>query len=300
MKVGISVSSFGVTDQSPIDDLLSAGFELVPNPYGRRLTEEEISNFILDVDGIIAGLEPLNRNVLSRNPNLKAIARVGIGIDNIDLEAARDFDIKISNTPDGPTEAVAEAVLTYLLALLRRVPEIDRDMHRAQWVKKICRSIRGLRVTVIGFGRIGRRVAQLLASLGGIVSIVDPFLTTSNNLPYPLVSLEEGLANAEAITIHASGNETILGEPEFSLIKDGCYLLNGARGSLVCHEALLQALNSNKLSGIWFDTFWEEPYQGPLIGHPKAILSPHLATFTSQCRLSMESEAARNLIEDLT
>jgi len=299
LKVGISVSSFGAANASPMDELLSAGFEIIPNPYGRRLTEDEIGAFIQSVDGIIAGLEPLNRTVLSKNPSLKAIARVGIGTDNVDLEAAKELNIKVSNTPDGPTEAVAEAVLTYLLALLRRVPEVDRDMHAGTWVKKICKSIRGLRVTIIGFGRIGRRVAQLLSSLGAEISIVDPYVSKNDNLPHPLVSLEDGLRSAEAISIHASGTEIILGESEFSIINSGCYLLNAARGSLVCHKALLEALNSDRLGGVWFDTFWKEPYEGPLIGHPKAILSPHLATFTDQCRLSMESEAARNMIKDL-
>lgn len=299
LKVGISVSSFGAANASPIESLVSAGFEVIPNPFGRRLTEEEIGIFIQDVDGIVAGLEPLNRSVLSKNPDLKAIARVGIGIDNVDLEAAEEFNIKVSNTPDGPTEAVAETVLAYLLALLRRIPEIDRDMHNGVWQKKICKSIRGLNVTVIGFGRIGRRVAELLSSCGAKISVVDPYLTENTESAYSFVSLEDGLASAEAISIHASGTGTILGETEFSYLNDGCYLLNAARGSLVCHEALLTALNTNRLAGIWFDTFWEEPYEGPLIGHPKALLSPHLATFTDQCRLSMESEAARNLIADL-
>lgn len=300
LKVGISVSSFGVADASPVELLKAEGFEIKPNPYGRRLTEEEIGEFIQGVDGIISGLEPLNRKVLSQNPHLKAIARVGIGIDNVDLQAAEEFNIKVSNTPDGPTEAVAEAVLTYLLALLRRVPEIDRDMHKGVWVKKLCKSIHGLRVTIIGFGRIGRRVAQLLSDLGAIISVVDPYLSDSGMLPYPVVSLADGLVSAEAISIHASGTDTILGEHEFSLIKNGCYLLNAARGSLVCEKSLIRSLNSETLAGVWFDTFWKEPYQGPLIGHSKAILSPHLATFTDQCRFSMETQAARNLISDLS
>ncbi len=160
--------------------------------------------------------------------------------------------------------------------------------------------IRGLKITIVGFGRIGQRVAQLLSSLGASICIVDPYLSDNNQLPYPLVSLEEGLAAADAITIHASGTETILGEAEFTLMKKGCYLLNAARGSLVNHDALVDALDSDTLAGIWFDTFQKEPYEGPLIGHPKAILTPHLATFTKQCRLSMESEAAKNLIKDLT
>ena len=103
-----------------LEKLRAAGFEIIPNPYGRRLTEEEIGTFIREVDGIVAGLEPLNRNVLSHNRDLRAIARVVIGIDNIDLEAAKEYNIKISNTPDGLTEAVSEAVLTYLLGFIEK------------------------------------------------------------------------------------------------------------------------------------------------------------------------------------
>jgi len=121
MVVAISPSSFSALDSTPLNLLESAGVEIIPNPLGRRLTEEEIISHLEGVDGLIAGLEPLNRRVLSSALQLKSIARVGIGMDNVDLEAAKELGIKVSNTPDGPTRAVAEMTLAAMLSLCRQI-----------------------------------------------------------------------------------------------------------------------------------------------------------------------------------
>ena len=119
-RVAVGPSSFAAQDDTPLKMLGSAGCEVVPNPFGRRLTEEEIIAHLEGIDGLIAGLEPLNRKVLSSAPGLKAIARVGIGMTNVDFDAAAEFGVKVSNTPDGPVAAVAEMTLTALLALGRK------------------------------------------------------------------------------------------------------------------------------------------------------------------------------------
>ena len=114
-----------------------------------------------------------------------------------------------------------------------------------------------------------------------------------------VIELNEGLALADVISLHASGEECILDGAAFALMKPGVLLLNGARGGLVEESSLLAALDSGKVAGVWFDAFWEEPYTGPLTRYEQALLTPHVGTYTERCRLQMETEAVRNLLRDL-
>ena len=300
-KVAIGPSSFAATSEVPLKMLIEAGVEVLPNPYSRRLTEDEIIIQLDEADGLIAGLEPLNRNVLSSAKKLKAVARVGIGMDNVDSDAAEDLGIKVSNTPDGPTRAVAELTMAALLSLCRQLPQMNADLHDGKWNKIIGLGLQGTDVLFIGFGRIGQAVADLLRPFGAHIFVYDPFLQFKeieklNGTP---VSLEEGLKIAKVISLHASGNECILDKAEFAQMRQGVILLNSARAELVSEEAMTSAVKSGKIAGAWFDAFWREPYQGELQKHVNVLLTPHACTYSKQCRLSMETEAVENLLRDL-
>ncbi len=300
MRVAIGPSSFAEQNDAPLRALEAAGLEVIPNPFKRRLTEDEIIAHLEGIDGLIAGLEPLNRRVLDGAKNLKAVARVGIGIANVDLEAAGEFGVKVSNTPDGPIGAVAEMTIGALLCLARRIPEMNSALHDQRWEKKIGTGLSGATALVIGYGRIGRRVAELLRAFGCRIVASDPFLKgEAADDGTPLVSLASGLADADVITIHASGERAILGEVELAGVKKGAILLNSARGGLVDEPALIAALESGRLGGAWLDAFAEEPYRGKLIGMDRVLMTPHAGTYTLQCRLSMESAAVENLLRDL-
>jgi len=301
MRVAIGPSSFAAQDDTPMKMLEDAGIDVVPNPYSRRLTEEEIMAQIKDVDGLIAGLEPLNRRVLtSAAPRLKAIARVGIGVENVDFEATDELGIRVSNTPDGPTRAVAELTLTCMLALCRRLPEINTCLHQGDWNKVICSGLWGTPVLFIGFGRIGRAVARLVHPFGGRILVCDPAVSRESlQSDEQQVSLDEGLARARVITLHAGGSDCILDHAAFQKMQDGVILLNSARAGLVDEQAVTDALISGKVGGAWFDTFWQEPYQGELQRFPNVLLTPHVCTYTAPCRLGMETEAVANLLNDL-
>jgi D-3-phosphoglycerate dehydrogenase len=302
MHIGIGPSTFAQEDQTPLRLLNHAGATVVPNPTGRRLTEEEAIAFLTGakLDGLLAGLEPLNRTVLeAARPHLKAIARVGIGITNVDLAACREFGIKLSFTPDGPTEAVAELTLAALLCLARNLEPINRAMHAGQWPKTIGRSLKELTVLVVGFGRIGHFVARQLSAMGSNILVCDPLLPADAACEFGRVTLLDGLAQADVVTLHASGNVPILREAEFAAAKPGLVLLNSARGELVEEAALVHALESGQVAKAWFDAFWQEPYQGPLLKFQQVLLTPHTGTYTRRCRLQMESEAVRNLLRDL-
>jgi D-3-phosphoglycerate dehydrogenase / 2-oxoglutarate reductase len=299
--VAIGPSSFAEKDPAPLRMLEEAGIEVKPNPFGRRLTEAEIVDHLEGVDGLIAGLEPLNRTVLqSASPRLKALARVGIGVANVDFEAAEEFNVAVSSTPDGPIDAVAEMTLSALLSLARNVIPTNAALHRGEWAKSIGMSLRGAEVLLIGYGRIGRRVGELLQAFGAKLLVCDPaFETADGSTGTSKVSLDEGLARADVISLHASGEDCILDTAAFARMKPGTFLLNSARGGLVNETALLEALDSGIVAGTWFDAFWKEPYTGKLAEYDQAILTPHTGTYTEQCRLQMESEAVVNLLRDL-
>jgi D-3-phosphoglycerate dehydrogenase len=298
-RIAIGVSSFGEEDPAPVKLLESAGVEIVPNRLRRRLAAPEIIEQLRGADGLIAGLEPLNRDVLqSARDSLRAIARVGIGMSNVDQEAAAELGIRISNTPDAPTEAVAEMTLAALLCLTRNLDSSNRALHDGAWTKTIGRSIAELTVLIIGYGRIGRRVATTLHGLGARILVHDPFLAVGTE-PHRQTSFPDGLAEADVISLHASGEKTLLSDREFKLVRQGVILLNSARGELVDEAALIRALDTAKVSQAWFDAFAEEPYRGPLLKYPQVLLTPHSATYTRRCRRLMETEAARNLLRDL-
>lgn len=301
MRVAIGPSSFAAEDEAPLNRLREAGCEVVPNPFGRRLTEAEIIAHLEDVDGLIAGLEPLNAKVLASAPKLKAVARVGIGVDNVDFGAAETHGIKVSNTPDGPTHSVAEMTLAALLSLCRRLIPTNAALHQGEWKKMMGQGLAGSRALVVGYGRIGRRVGEILQFLGAEVHVFDPYIDDAALMEgLPRVTVLEGtLAEADIVTLHAGGKEVILGPYQFAAMKEGVLLLNSARGELVDENALIDALDSGKVGGAWFDAFWEEPYQGRLTEYDQVLLTPHVGTYTRQCRLSMESAAVDNLLRDL-
>mgnify|MGYP001130379549 CR=1 FL=1 len=294
MKVVVGASSFAESSKGALQMFLDRGIEVVKNPYGRKMTEKEIIDHLQGADGLLAGLEPLNEIVFQNAPGLKAIARIGIGMDNVDQEAAARYGIRISNTPEGPTDAVAEMVLTVLLNICHNVIASNQDVHNEIWKKRIGRSIAELTILVIGYGRIGKRTADLLKGLGAKILIYDKYDSAVSTC-----NLTDGLRQADVITMHASGNDMILSEEMFADMKEGVIILNSARGGLIHEQALYTALQSGKVAAFWGDALWTEPYHGILCNCENAILTPHICTYTTACRKNMEMQAAENLLHDL-
>lgn len=294
IKVLIGPSTFAEIDKSPIIRLIDTGFEIVENPYKRKLTKEELLVLLSDVSGLIAGLEVLDREVLGKS-QLKVISRCGSGLSNIDLKAAKDLGIFVKSTPLAPVTAVAELTIGCLLTLLRQVPQMNEALHKRKWSKRIGRQLCGMNIAIVGFGNIGKRVGQLLLALGAKVFAVDPLYLDKIDFIHK-VDFDEALRKADVITLHCSGENCILGEREFKLMKRGGYILNAARGSLIDELALKQALDDNHVAGVWFDTFQNEPYSGILCEYNQVILTPHIGSYTFECRRDMEMESVENLI----
>ncbi|MBI4369368.1 MAG: phosphoglycerate dehydrogenase [Elusimicrobia bacterium] len=297
-KVLIAPSSFGQADREPVAILERAGFKVIPNPYGRKLTKDELGALLPGVIGIISGLEPLTRDILERS-ELKVISRCGVGLSNVDLDAAQDLGIRVCYTPDAPTKAVAELTMGAMFALLRRLMLMNQALHEGRWVKEMGWQLEGKTVLIIGFGRIGREVARLLAPFGVKLLAADPFCSGIVD-GVAVMNLDEALPHADIISFHASGDGELLGVKELALIKPGVIILNAARGGLINESALCEALDQGRVSGAWLDTFLQEPYQGPLLRYPQALLTPHAGSYTFECRRRMEKEASDNLVAALT
>ena len=298
-RVLIGPSSFAELNSEPLAMLQEAGCEVVPNPYSRRYAKDEIISLLKGIDGLIAGLEPLDKEVLSSSRELKAISRCGAGMSNVDIPAAQELGIKVRNTPDAPTQSVAEMTVAGLLALLRKIPEMNSSLHAKQWNKQIGTLLAGKTVAIIGFGRIGQRVAALLKPFGVTILAVDPYLDAASQTEYRVVDIGEALSRADVFLLHLAGDDCVLGASEFDSMKSGAVILNAARGSSVDESALIQALDTGKVAGAWLDALPSEPYKGRLCDCQQVILTPHAASYTKECRLEMESQAAQNLIDAL-
>lgn len=303
-KVLTSPSSFGQVGPEPFDILKENGFEVINNPYGRKLTEDEVIDLAKDCIGIVAGVEPLTASVMDALPGLKCISRVGIGMDNVDLEYARQRGIIVTNTPDGPTRSVAELTLAMVLSLLRRIPQADAAMKSKQWKKQTGNLVLDKKVGVVGLGRIGRLVAQLFRGIGNPVIGCDVIHNEEWASQYgvEIVDFKTLISTADIITIHVPGNPDksyLIGESEIEQMKNGAFFINISRGGIVDEEALFKALKTNKLRGAAIDVFSTEPYSGPLTELDNVVLTPHIGSYAEEGKLLMEIDAVKNLIESL-
>ncbi len=304
-KIVITTSSFGKEDGEALGLLRSRGLTVVLNPHGRALQQSEILDLCKDSIGIIAGTEKLEADTLERlsrpanaHNSLKVISRCGTGLDNVDLQAAQRLGIKVFNTPDAPTLAVAELTVGLILDLMRKVSRMDRAIRRGLWEKQMGNLLNGKSVGIIGFGRIGRKVAALLQAFECAIMYCDISDTASDASTYR-ASMPELLEKSDIISIHVSSKKQLLGRNELRMMKNGSWLINVARGGVVDEDALREALDCGHLSGAALDVFNQEPYAGPLTELENVILTPHIGSYAKEGRIAMELEAAENLLKGL-
>lgn len=302
MKIAITTTTFGKLDTSPLQLLKDSSLEVVLNSYGRRLNQKELIKLTRNTIGLIAGTETLDSNILNQLPKVKVISRCGAGMDCVDLESAKKLGIKVFNTPDGPTLAVAEFTIGLILSLLRRISLMDREIRDNLWKKRMGTLLSGKQVGIIGFGRIGRKVAELLKAMDTEIYYTDPAVKEKEAGEFMRVGLKDLLKNSDIISLHLSyskENFRLLGKKELSLMKQGSFLINCSRGRIVDEKALYSALKKGKLAGAAIDVFENEPYNGPLRELDNVILTPHIGSYAKEARVEMEMQAVRNLLEGL-
>ncbi len=298
-KVIITTTSFGEYDREPIDILEKAGFGTLLNPYGRKLKKDEVIDLCKDATGIIAGTETLDAAIIKELTRLKVISRCGTGLDTVDLDAAKRLGIKVFITPNAPTLAVAELTIGLILNLMRKTSLMDREIRNGLWKKRMGNLLCEKRIGIIGFGRIGKKVAELLKPFGCMIAYTDPFV--EDELPgLKRLYIEDLLKWADIVSIHASTSNKLLGEKEMRLIKKGAWLVNVSRGGVVDEEVLYRVLKEDHLAGAAIDVFEHEPYVGKLRELENVILAPHIGSYAKEARVKMEKEAVENLIKGLS
>lgn len=300
MRVVISTSSFGAANFVGRDALDRAGITVVDNPHRTRLTEDQISALLgTDAVGLVAGLEPLTRRVLEAATALRVVARVGTGTDSVDLVAARERGIRVLTTPDAPTQAVAELTLAHILGLLRHVAATDRDIRAGTWQGRMGGLLAGRCVGIVGLGRIGRRVAELVQAVGARVVGHDPHAAPPG---IPTASLDDLCARADVLTLHVPYSREahhLIDARRIACMPRGALLVNCARGGLVDEEALRAALEDGRLGGAALDCFEVEPYAGPLAGLANVQMTAHMGSHARETRDAMEREASGALVAAL-
>jgi D-3-phosphoglycerate dehydrogenase len=294
----IGPTTFGAFDPAPLRKIVDAGYEVRRNPVGRKMSEADLAQALDGVVGIIAGLEPLTEKILAQS-QLQVVSRCGVGLDSVDVAAAKRLGIQVYSTPNAPTVAVAELTIGAMICMLRRVSQMDQKMHTGGWEKLSGPQLRDKTVTIVGLGRIGLQVASYLKAFGVHLLGVDPFRQGMVE-GIPVVTLDEALTQSHIISVHASGSAEILGAREFERVCPGVYVINTGRGGLINETALQKALDDGKVAGAWLDAFAEEPYQGPLKNYKQVVLTPHVGYSSDEARRQMEIEAVDNLLKGLS
>ena len=300
MQILISTSTFNLDNFSELAEIQKAGIEVKLNPFKTRLTEDQVTELLgTNTIGLIAGLETLNEKVLAAATALKVIARVGTGLDSVDLEAAAKLDITVLNTPDAPTSAVAELTLGHILSLLRNIASTDRQIRNNTWRGQMGSLLETKTVGIVGFGRIGQRVADLVSAFGAKVIVSDPYLQTQD---YENCALDELCQKVDILTLHIPYTESthnLISAKRIESMKRGSFIINISRGGLVDEDALLQALQSGHIAGAALDCFEQEPYFGPLSKLENVQMTAHMGTYARETRDRMEQEASLLLVKVL-
>lgn len=275
---------------------------------GRNFSQAEIQELLRTSDALIVrSRTQVTASLLENAPRLRIIGRAGVGVDNIDLEAARQRSILVVNTPTATSLAVIELTLGMLLALARGLTRADASMKAGQWLKKelIGVEISGKTLGVIGLGNIGAGVAQRASALGMTIIGYDPYLSDeiiADRGARP-ASLEQIWLQAEFLTIHVPLSETtrgMIGATAFEMMKPGVRLVCTARGGIIDEPALLAALQAGQVAGAALDVFSQEPPgASPLVMHPLVIATPHIGAQTYEAQERAGEEIALEVLAGL-
>jgi D-3-phosphoglycerate dehydrogenase len=281
------------------------GLEFVQMP---ELPENELIKEIPSYDALIvrSGTK-VTKRVLDAAENLKVIARAGVGLDNIDIDAASEKGIYVFNTPKGNTIAATELTMGLIIALSRHIPEGHTTLKQGLWERKKFSGVemKDKTIGIIGFGNIGREVAKRCKAFDMKVLIYDPFVSKEDieKNGYSKVELDELLKESDFISVHApltDKTRNMIDEEQFNLMKDGVRIINAARGPIINEEALLGALKSGKVAGAALDVFDEEPPTNrELIEHENTVVTCHLGASTTEAQEKCIVEAVSHIIDVL-
>ncbi len=292
--------------EKAIEVLKEAGFDVVYEEYP---DEEKLVELVKDADAIIVRSKPkVTRRVIESAPKLKVIARAGVGLDNIDLEAAKERGIKVVNSPAASSRSVAELAIALVFNVARKIAFADRKMREGIWAKKQCVGIEleGKTLGIIGFGRIGYQIAKIAKALGMKVLLYDPYPNEerAKEVGGKFVDLETLLRESDVVTLHVPLVEAtyhMINEERLKLMKKTAILINAARGAVVDTKALVKALEEGWIAGAGLDVYEEEPLpkDHPLTKLDNVVLTPHIGASTVEAQMRAGVQVAEQIVEIL-
>ena len=264
--------------------------------------KEELKQKLKEADVLIVrSATKVDREIIdaAKTGTLKLIVRAGVGIDNIDAEYAQENGIEVKNTPNASSDSVAELVIGHMFSLARFISIANVTMRDGKWNKKEYEGIElaGKVLGIIGFGRIGRALAEKATALGMRTMFYDAYVKDDRKFEYR--EFDKLIETADFISVHTPyTGKSIIGEAEFAKMKDGVFILNAARGKVIDETALLKALNTDKVRGAGLDVFEKEPTVNfELINHPKVSVTPHIGAATKEAQERIAKEVVETVLK---
>ncbi|MGB2128728.1 MAG: D-2-hydroxyacid dehydrogenase [Flavicella sp.] len=303
--------------QSGVTALEAAGFEVILTTVAQEQLENFINEENIDVL-LVRSATTVRQELIDACPSIKIIGRGGVGMDNIDVQYARDNGVHVINTPAASSHSVGELVFAHLSGMVRFLNDANRNMplegdSNFKGLKKAYGAgieLKGKTLGVLGFGRIGQATAAIALRLGMKVVAFDPFMESaaikldfidgqSVTINVDTTSKEEVLKQADFITLHVPAQDNyVIGKEEIETMKDGAFIANAARGGVIDEVALIAALDSGKLSGAALDVFETEPKPATqILMNPKVSLTPHIGAATGEAQDRIGSELATQIID---
>ena len=306
-RVLVTARSALEAGRAAIQTLEAAGVEVVGAPVDRPLGEGDLAALLGEVDGVLAGVDRFTARVLAAGrPRLRVVARNGAGVDTIDVEAATRLGIAVTNAPGANTEAVADLVLGFIVALMRHLVAADRMVRAGGWTRALGQELPGKVLGLVGFGRIGQAVARRGRGFGMAVLADDPVWDgdAARALQVERVALDAMLERVDVLSLHApltAQTRHLIGTAQLRRMRPQAYLINTARGGLVDEAALARALHEGWIAGAACDVFETEPPTGsPLLTAPRCLLTPHIGAHTQEAAARGAEVAAANLLAVLS
>lgn len=307
MKILVTPTSLRAgSDTRALRRLRSFAGELVFNPHGRPLSEEELVPLLSSCDGCVAGLDYFTRRAIESAPALKVISRYGTGVDRVDLPAARERGVAVCNTPGVNAQAVADLTFALLLGAARRLPVLDRKTRAGQWPRSSGIELYGKTLGVLGLGAVGKAVAKRALGFSMTVLAYDPFLDEAYAGANGVVpaGFDRVIREADFLSLHLPLTEEtrhIVSAEVMKAMKKGAVIVNTARGGLIDEEAAADLLAGGHLGGLGLDVYETEPPPlSPLFGFDNVALSPHTASHTAEAAEAMADMSVQNLIDVLS
>jgi len=303
-RIFIATSSFSENSGKPLGLLKKHNLTIKVNPLNRKLTPEELVYYGGDALGIIAGTESYSKSMIEQLKELKIISRLGKGMDNIDINVAKQKGIKVYKTKTTPALAVAELVLGLMLDLARKISHQNNTLKSGTWKKEMGNLLHGKTLGIIGMGTIGKTLVKLVKGFNFNIMAFDLFQDEQFAKKYGVnyCDLDMLLSESDIISIHLNlTDETnqLMNATQIRKMKQGSILINASRGEMIDEEALYIALKEKKILGAGLDVFNKEPYSGALTALDNVVLTPHIGSYAQELRIQMEIEAVENLIRGL-